>query len=71
MYTVYLLKKYIYMDLKLNHINLWIGLYDIELLFVTYWWYKQSICSKNSQNCEEVKYFSQSFTIYEKNKLIK
>ena len=47
---------FLYVYLSKNIFRLEIGLYkfvnrfisyDIKLLFVTYWWYKQSICSKN------------------------
>ena len=33
---VYLCKKYIYIDLKLDFKSLLIGLYDIKLLFIIY-----------------------------------
>ena len=52
--------------MKLDGISLPIDPYDIKLLFVTYWEYKQSICSKNSLNYEDVKYFSNGFTVYKK-----
>ena len=54
---------YIYIHLKLDSISLLIGLYDIKLLFVVYWCYKQYIHSKNSYNCEDVNNFSHEFII--------
>ena len=52
------------MYLKLDCISLPMGSYDIKLLAVAYWWYKQSIHGKNPYNCREVKHFCHGFIIY-------
>ena len=50
--------------MKFDYISLSIGSYDIKLLLVTYWWYKQSIRKKNLLNCKKIKYFCHGFIIY-------
>ena len=52
------------MYFKLNWISLPMGSYNIKLLVVAYWWYKQSIHGKNPYNCREVKHFCHGFIIY-------
>ena len=56
---------YLY-KLELDCISFLINSYDIQSLFVTYWWYKQSICIKISYNLKVVTHFSHSFIIYNK-----
>ena len=52
------------MYLKLDCISLPMGSYDIKLLVVVYWWYKQSIHGKNPYNCRGKTFLSWFHNIY-------